>query len=44
MLVDRIRYRIDALDRGLWQVGPSGAWVVDQTRAPGVERWWDLYA
>ena len=43
-LVDRIRYRIDALDRGLWQVGPDGAWVVDETRAPDVERWWDLYA
>lgn len=41
---DRIRYRIDALDRGLWQVGPDGAWVVDQTRAPDVERWWDVYA
>lgn len=38
-LVDPIRYRIDALDRGLWRVGPEGAWIVDQARAPDVERW-----
>ena len=43
-LSDRIRYRIDALDRGLWRVGPRGDWVIEEANAPTVERWWDLYA
>lgn len=43
-LADRIRYRIDALTRGLWRLDPDGEWVVDETRAPDISRWWDLYA
>lgn len=43
-LADRIRYRIDALDRELWRVGPRGEWIIDETRAPDVPRYWDLYA
>ncbi len=43
-LADRIRYRIDALDRGLWRMGEEGEWIIDEARAPAVSRYWDLYA
>lgn len=43
-LADRIRYRIDALERGLWRLDSEGGWMVDEGRAPDLPRWRDYYA